>query len=361
MNIKNIFTIFTCMFFLNIHVHSFVKCYNLNKIYTIHTYSSLKKENSVLLCNKDYNKYSNKKNNNINIINKSKSFLKLMRIKSILPTLLLNLSGGIIINQSIYLFRSKIFIVSCINTILIMCNSMIINDIFDINIDKINNSKRPLITGEVKYREAVILSIILFILTKYLSVLYLPNNLCNIIDIATLFTIIYTPILKKIVFLKNISCAIVVSFAIFFSGLSANSLNYIQMNKNYNILLFLTKFIFLGSLYNELLLDIHDYEGDKKNKINTIPVLFGKDNTFKIANVILKINIVQSVYSIYRIFNFKFILQVIPIIIFNNINNDLINIKKYDYSKEKIDYAINNLNKPLFIMISYICILSFFK
>lgn len=357
MNIKKIFTLFTCMFFLNIHVNSFVKCYNLNKIYTTHTYSSLRKENSVLLCNK----YSNNNINSVNIINKLKSFLKLMRIKSILPTLLLNLSGGIIINQSIDLLRSKIFIVSCINTILIMCNSMIINDLFDISIDKINNSKRPLITEEVKYREAVILSITLFILIKYLSVIYLPNNLCNIINIAILFTIIYTPILKKIVFFKNISCAIIVSFTIFFSGLSANSLNYIQMNKNYDILLFLTKFIFLGSLYNELLLDIHDYNGDKQNKINTIPVLFGKDNAFRIANIILKINIAQNIYNIYKIFNSKFILQIIPIIIFDNIQYDLINIKKYNYSKKSIDDAINNLNKPLLVMISYICILSFFK
>jgi len=91
------------------------------------------------------------------IKNKSLSFLKLIRSKNILPTLLLSFSGGFVMNPSIYnILKSSIFITSTIITLLIMSCSMIINDIFDINIDKINNSKRPLVTGEVSIKEASI-------------------------------------------------------------------------------------------------------------------------------------------------------------------------------------------------------------
>ena len=65
--------------------------------------------------------------------------MTLIRSENIFPTLLLSFSGGWIVNPSIYnLLKNKSFIVSNIVTILIMCSSMIINDIVDINIDKMN-------------------------------------------------------------------------------------------------------------------------------------------------------------------------------------------------------------------------------
>jgi heme O synthase-like polyprenyltransferase len=75
--------------------------------------------------------FKNEDNKIIN--NKSKNFLKLIRYKNILPTFLLSLTGGLLINPSKII--TPVFIVSVINTILIMSSSMVLNDIFDINID----------------------------------------------------------------------------------------------------------------------------------------------------------------------------------------------------------------------------------
>ena len=88
-------------------------------------------------------------NDNI-IIKKIHSISQLTRSGNIIPTLLLSFSGGWIMNPSISnLIHSTPFITSNINTVLIMSLSMILNDLFDIEVDKLNNPSRPLITGEI--------------------------------------------------------------------------------------------------------------------------------------------------------------------------------------------------------------------
>ena len=154
------------------------------------------------------------KNNNYQITqtekikNKKNNFMTLIRSENIFPTLLLSFSGGWIVNPSIYtLFNSTPFIVSIINTILIMSSSMIINDIVDINIDKINNPNKPLVNGSVKITEAIIYLFSLLFTAQLLSITYLPKKMQYITKLSILNILLYTPIFKKIIFLKNISCA----------------------------------------------------------------------------------------------------------------------------------------------------------
>ena len=93
---------------------------------------------------------------NVDISTKIKHFKKLIRSESILPTSLLCLTGGFIINPSIIgLLQTPSFLISTINTVWIMSGSMIINDIFDIENDKIDHPDRPLIRGNIKKGEAV--------------------------------------------------------------------------------------------------------------------------------------------------------------------------------------------------------------
>jgi 4-hydroxybenzoate polyprenyltransferase len=254
-------------------------------------------------------------------------------------------------NPSIYkILKSSIFITSTVITLLIMSFSMLINDIFDINIDKINNSKRPLVTGEVSIKEASIYSIILIFLIEFLNLKFLSNNLQNIIHLVLFSTIIYTPILKRILFIKNLYCASLVSFAVYFGGIS------FQNNTNLKLLYIITQLIFFGSLYNEILLDMADYIGDEKNKINTIPVFFGIEFSWNFAYLILIFNILSTLFNISYIFDIRFSCPLF--LIYNSFINDLNNIKYYKYSKELILDIVGETSKPLFISLIYICFLS---
>lgn len=310
----------------------------------INIHNTLLSSNKIIFKNDDNNKVSYK--------NKSKNLLKLIRYKNILPTFLLSLTGGLLINPTKIL--SCGFFISVVNTILIMSSSMVINDIFDINIDKINNYDRPLVNGDITIKEAVIFLCILLGLTEYLSIYFLSANLQNIIHYAMIFITIYTPILKRIPFIKNISCAFLVSFSIFFSGLSTGN---IKLNKNYYLFLITINLIFFGSLYNELLLDMRDYEGDKENKIYTIPVLFGNKKSWNIVNIILNTSIILNTCALTYLLNFYY--GVILLFIFIPIKNELYTIKKCNYYKNIIISSINNTTKPLYFLLLYMIILSF--
>ena len=120
-------------------------------------------------------------------------------------------------------------------------------------IDKINNSNRPIITGEITKKTAFTYAAILFTLIQILNITFLPFSLQQITNFIIFITFIYTPILKKIPFIKNISCALLISFSVIFNGMSTIYKNSKINDKNFILLLITTKLIFFGSLYNELL------------------------------------------------------------------------------------------------------------
>ena len=166
------------------------------------------------------NVFKNPKENELPILsiqNKTNHFLKLIRVKNVFPTLFLCGAGGWLMNPSISsLLHSKSYIFSTIDTILIMSASMVINDLYDFEIDKINSPERPLITGAITKGEAIVTTLLLTCISEYLNLFFLPPNLQPIIHLSVLFIYLYTPVFKKIMVIKNISCAAIVSFKFFF-------------------------------------------------------------------------------------------------------------------------------------------------
>lgn len=152
------------------------------------------------------------------------------------------------------LIKSSSFIYTCIITQIIMFASMILNDLFDINVDKINNPSRPLVNQIISVYEAIISSILLYILAFLLNNYKLTGISRIIGNNCLILSILYTPIFKKILIMKNLICSIMVCNSILFSGL----LFYNGINSNTNILLLtkIVKIIFVSSLYIEILQDI---------------------------------------------------------------------------------------------------------
>jgi geranylgeranylglycerol-phosphate geranylgeranyltransferase len=194
------------------------------------------------------------------ILNKTKSYLQLTRANNILPTTLLSFTGA-------YITSTNNLIPKTIVTVLTMCYSMIVNDIFDYEIDKINNPTRPLVSGKVTLYEALTLMVIILKTIDYVSYYYLPKNLQRILEIMVIIVSLYTPILKKIPLIKNLTCASVISFAIFFSGLGKN-------NK------FLLYIAFIP--INNPLLYVYNNKGkfliDSRNKLSGLNWVYSKFN-----------------------------------------------------------------------------------
>ena len=299
-------------------------------------------------------------NHYLNVCNKFQSLLKLMRVKGIPPTFLLCFSGGWIMNPSLSnLLKSVPFIVSTINTLLITSASMVINDIFDINVDRINSPHRPLVNGQVTMKEAYVLSLLLLGASEYLTFKFLPFNLQMIIQLVIIQIILYTPVLKRIFLIKNLSCAGLVSFSIFFNGLASAGNTLLITNKNFGLLSVALSLIFFGSWSNEIILDMRDIEGDKNNKIVTIPTLFGNDFSWYLINTINNYNIISNSLSMAYLYNSPRIGSGIVIILTPLLVN-LYQVKKEKYSLESIKSYTQKSNYPLLALIIYLCGLAYF-
>ena len=256
------------------------------------------------------------------------------------------------------LLKSTPLIISIINIILITSSSMIINDIFDIEIDKINSPNRPLVTGAISKKEAILYSTVLLGICEILSIRFLPRNLRRIIDLSILFILFYTPILKKIVFVKNLSCATVVSFSLFFTGIVTMKLPF-SIHPNRDILISACSIIFSGSLVNEIVLDIRDIEGDSSQGIRTIPVIYGKDRSLLIVYFIWYYTILSNfIYLTYsrNIIISGILLRILypQLIVVNEIYRNI-------YLEYPIKQYFSRSNKTMIILLIYLCGLSFLR
>jgi geranylgeranylglycerol-phosphate geranylgeranyltransferase len=264
---------------------------------------------------------------------KSSGFIKIIRTENILPTLFLSMSSGFIMMPNVLdLIYSTPFMVSIITTLLIMSNSMIINDIFDMEIDKINTPTRPLITGELTKQDAISISAFFIVITEFLSLRYLNTSSQNVVRIANLVILLYTPIFKRILFIKNLTCAGLISFSTIFPALCIGC-----TNRNFELLMVLARMILFGSISVEMLYDIKDADGDIQKGINTIPTKYGRQFTYRLICKILRFSILTNSIMLSTLYNYGygiifFILQSPMLTRLNEFENTLFckkTIKKY--------------------------------
>ena len=295
---------------------------------------------------------------NIDIPIKIKHFTQLIRAESILPTSLLCFTGGFIINPSIIgLLQTPSFLISTVNTILIMSSSMIVNDIFDVKNDRIDHPERPLVNGNITILDAIGYLFGLLSLIECLSMRFLPDNLQTIVHVSILNIILYTPIYKKIPFIKNMFCAGMVAFSIIFSGLAASNRELIIVNPRFSIFSVALSILFFGSWYNEVLLDMGDIVGDKENHIYTVPVLYGNHNAWLFSGFLLFFNILSNTLSMYYLFGLNTAIW-LPCI-FSPMVYHFWKLYTSKYKREVIKYAVKNMKTTLFTLVIFLCGLSF--
>jgi 4-hydroxybenzoate polyprenyltransferase len=294
--------------------------------------------------------------NAINTINKDKilSYSKLLRTNNIIPTFLLNLLAGWLTIPNYKLFLNKKFWIFSLITQLTMMNSMVVNDLFDLKIDLINNSNRPLVNKEITIKEAQCLYISTNIVICLLSALFFnEKHFYKYIYAINVILFLYTPYLKKILFVKNITCASVVSSTIILTSkilslnevVSASLLSH-NFSPYVNLISITSRFLFLSSLYIELLLDSKDVKGDKENNIITVPNHFGIKKTLNLLTFIFSGNFLYYTTIFYKNKNYKLLFGFIlaNIHFFKNLltllNNKTVNDKQIVTSVKETTFSL---------------------
>jgi geranylgeranylglycerol-phosphate geranylgeranyltransferase len=203
----------------------------------------------------------------------------------------------------------------------------VINDYFDINIDKINRPHRILPKGELTLKEALGFYIFLFLVSLLLSIFI---SLIALLEVffASALLFLYSYKIKKIPLLGNFVVAFLTGFAFIYGGMAVD---------NSKAAIIPALFALLINFIREIVKDMEDIEGDKQQGINSYPAIRG----FKKAKMIIVF--ITGVLIILTVFPFINELYAIEyfIIVMVIVNPLLVYIVKSLFD----DDSTKNLNK----------------
>jgi len=177
-------------------------------------------------------------------------------------------------------------ILGFLSVFLISATSLILNDYFDIESDKINAPERPLPAGLVTKQDVVLLSCVVTILGSITSFL-LSFQALLVVILAWTVGFLYNWRFKKTGLLGNLMVSFSVGMTFIFGG--------IAVGKPFEVSVwFFGVLALLINLGEEIAADAMDMDGDQKAGSRSLPVLFGPANALKISAAIFVTVVVIS-------------------------------------------------------------------
>ena len=173
---------------------------------------------------------------------------------------------------------------AALSTSLICGGSNIINDLFDIEIDKINRPERVMAQGLVSKRSAII-----YWLTINVVGLFFSSRIsieCFLIALfAASLLFVYSSYLKRTAIMGNLTVSFFTGLAFIYGGIAINRLEFTIVP---------ALFAFLFHWGREILKDIEDIEGDRRMSARTFPIVYGIPGALALTTVIFMVLIVVT-------------------------------------------------------------------
>ncbi len=169
----------------------------------------------------------------------------------------------------------KNVLLAALSAALITMGANVINDYYDIEIDRINKPKRPLAAGTVSKKTAFIYFISVYILAWCLA-LYMNVCMFLIAFTTSILLFFYSFRLKRTVLWGNLTVSFATAMAFVYGGVAVG---------HYKETFFPAAFAFLFHFGREILKDIQDIEGDKQAGANTFPVKYGISRSIGLISV----------------------------------------------------------------------------
>lgn len=182
-----------------------------------------------------------------------------------------------------------------LSTVLIAAAGYVINNIFDVETDRINKPNGVIIGRGISetngYNIYIALNITGVAIGFYLSnVIQRPGFATIFIFIASLLYF-YSTTLKQIMILGNLVVAFLLAISVVIIGVfdifpAMAAENKAQMASLFSILTDYALFAFMINFIREIVKDIEDVDGDYNQGMNTLPIAIGISRTAKIVFVI---------------------------------------------------------------------------
>ncbi len=206
---------------------------------------------------------------------------------------------------------TPLFLVLLFSFLFLAAAGYIINDIYDVEADKINKPNQVIIGDRISEKIAlkiyILFNIIGLGLAYYLS--YTINHLTySLFFLGTTFCLLkYAQSWKNLFFIKNILVAFLVSLSILILGLfdvipGLNNQNIINRIIIFKIIFYYFLFSFFINFLRELIKDIEDIKGDKKRKTQSFVTKIGLAKTKNIIYVLNGLLIIFLSYFIIKYF-----------------------------------------------------------
>jgi geranylgeranylglycerol-phosphate geranylgeranyltransferase len=253
------------------------------------------------------------------------SYIKLSRPINALITFLVIIVASIISIEESF-SEIKILLAALSGALTAMAGN-VINDYFDVEIDKINKPERVLPSGKLSLKAAlsfyIILSILALLISSFISI-----NAFMIVFTASLLLSFYSYQLKKVSLVGNVVVSFLTGLAFIYGGLAVN---------NVTAAFIPALFAFLINFIREIVKDMEDLEGDKLHGINSFPVSYGfKKAKVLIAVITIVLIILTTVPFIMQFYKIEYFIVVMVLV-----NPVLVYIIKSLFEND----SVKNLNK----------------
>ena len=210
------------------------------------------------------------------------------------------ISGLIALGLKVSLHAYTIAVASaCV--FLVTSGGNILNDLIDMDADRLNHPKRPLVTGSIKVPSARIAFYVLFLVPILLSAAFLNVYATTTVFAAELLLISYELKTKNLGLSGNLTISILVGLIFVFGGIALNSPGR---------MLFLFLLAFLANLSREIIKDIQDMGGDVGRR--TLPMSVGTKNASYIAlGIVIAVVVISYLPFYFSIFSIYYLIVVV--------------------------------------------------
>lgn len=166
-------------------------------------------------------------------------------------------------------------ILGFLSVFFISATSLILNDYFDLESDKINAPDRPLPSGLVTRREVVVLSVVVTLLGFAAASLLSPLALLVVVLVWAV-GFLYNWRFKKAGLIGNLMVAFSVGMTFIFGGIAAG-------RPFETIVWFFAVWVMLIDLGEEIAADAMDLEGDRPSGSRSLALIYGREKALKIS------------------------------------------------------------------------------
>lgn len=243
------------------------------------------------------------------------SLLKLVRYQNLLFIILTQslIKYGLFESFGIAVTLSDLgFFMLCFSTVCIAAAGNIINDLYDLETDRINKPQRQIIGNRISEKAALNLYIALTVtgvgIGFYLSNLIGRPGFSAIFIIISALLYLYATYLKQVLVAGNLVISTLVAMVVLIVGLyellpAITPENRLTQSIIFSILLDYAFFALMINWLREIVKDQEDITGDYNSGRNSLPIVLGRDRTNK---VLFAAGLVPVFAVLFYIYNYLF-------------------------------------------------------